>query len=205
LLWILANFENPPPNNPFMKTVQLVLRSAMAVCFAFVMSSASCDLFDKVDDVSFDIELSHTFNVDETVIGGSKTYSKVEILDAAKLNSDFNKYKDKIKSITVTGVTYEVSNYTTAKSVIFTNGKIGFSSSTGTSASSVASLGVEDVKAAVGQVKNLAYNQAALDEISTTIKNDKKANIYLNGTFSETPVKFDVKVIVKATLVADAL
>jgi hypothetical protein len=188
-----------------MKTVQLVLRSAMAVCFAFVMSSASCDLFDKVDDVTFDIELSHTFNVDETVVGGSKSYVKTEVLDAAKVNKDFDKYKDKVKSITVTSVTYEVANYTTAKSVIFTNGKIGFSNATSSSASSVASLGVEDIKAAVGQVKNLSYNQAALDEISTTLKNDKKANIYLTGTFSETPVKFDVKVVVKATLVADAL
>ncbi len=189
-----------------MKTVQLVLRSAMAVCFALVMSSASCDLFDKVDDVTFDIELNHTFNVDETVVGGSKTYSKTQILDAATVNSDFNKYKEKIKSVTVTGVTYEVSNYASSKgNVIFTNGKIGFSTASGTAATSVASLGVEDIKAAVGQTKNLSYNQAALDEISSALKNDKKANIYLTGTFSETPVKFDVKVIVKATLVADAL
>jgi len=177
----------------------------MGLCFAFVMSSASCSLFDNVDDITFDVELTHVFNINETKTDKNVVYSKFELLDAAKVNSDFDEYKDKIKSITVTEVTYVVSNHTVGTSTIFTNGKSGFSSSTGTTASTVASLGIENIKAAEGQTKNLNYNQAALDEISNLLKNDKKVNVYFTGTFSETPVKFDVTVKLKASIVADAL
>lgn len=182
------------------------MRSAAAVCFAFVMSSASCSLFDKVDDITFDVELTHTFAVDETAISKNPvTYGDKEVLDAADVSDEFDKYKDKIQSITVTGVTYEVQNHTVGTGVIFTNGKAGFSASTGSTASKVASLAIENIKAAEGQVKNLSYDQAALDELSSLLKNDKKINLYTSGTFSETPVKFNVVFKVKATIVADAL
>jgi hypothetical protein len=121
------------------------------------------------------------------------------------VNSDFDTYKEKIKSITVEGITYEVMNHTVGETVVFTNGNIGFSASTGASASSVASLGIENIKAAEGQVKNLNFNQTALNDIGTLLKNDKKVNLFLLGTFSKTPVKFDVRVKIKANITADAL
>lgn len=187
-----------------MKTVSVLLRSAMAVCFAFVMSSASCDLFDKVDDVTLEVELEHIFHVNETLDQTGVTYGHVEILDAADVNSDFEKYKDKIQSVTVNSVTYEIMNVTVG-TPIFTNGNIGFSAANATSASSVASLGVENIKAAEGQVKNLPFDQAGLNTIGTLLKDDKTVNIYLSGTFSKTPVKFDVKVKVKTSITADAI
>jgi PBP1b-binding outer membrane lipoprotein LpoB len=178
----------------------------MAVCFAFVMSSASCDLFDKVDDVTLDdVELEHVFHVNETLDQTGMTYSHMEVLDAADVNSDFEKYKDKIKSITVNSVTYEILNHTVGTTTIFTNGNIGFSAAGGTSASSVASLGIENIKAAEGQVKNLNFNQTGLNEMGTLLKDDKTVNLYLMGTFSKTPVKFDVKVKVKVSITADAI
>jgi hypothetical protein len=188
-----------------MKTVTLLLRSAMAVCFALVMSSASCDLFDKVDDVTLPVELEHTFHVNETLDKTGVTYSDMEVLDAAKVNSDFDTYKDKIKSITVESITYEVLNHTVGTTTIFSSGNIGYSSSTGTSAASVASLGIENIKAAEGQTKNLPFNQTALNDIGNLLKNDKTVNLFLLGTFSKTPVKFDVKVKIKANITADAL
>lgn len=188
-----------------MKTAQIIIRSAFAVCFALVMSSASCDLFDKVDDVTFDISLDHTFNVNETTAGTNKVYELKQTIDAAAANSDFAKYKDKIKSITVKSVTYTVSNYTTANSVIFKDGAVGFSATAGSAATSVAKLNADDIKAAQGTEKTLDYNQAALDEVANLLKADKKVNTYLKGTFSQTPVKFDVKVVIKATVTADAL
>lgn len=188
-----------------MKTVTLLLRSAMAVCFAFVMSSASCDLFDKVDDVTLDVELEHIFHVDETLDQTGVTYVDMEVIDAADVNSDFEKYKDKIKSVTVNSVTYEVMNHTVGVNTIFTNGNIGFSAATGQSASSVASLGIQGIKAAEGQVKNLQYDQTSLNTIGTLLKDDKVVNIYLIGTFSKTPVKFDVRVKMKTSITADAI
>lgn len=178
----------------------------MAVCFALVMSSASCDLFDKVDDVTLPVELEHVFHVDETAVSNSSvTYADMEVLDAAKVNSDFDTYKEKIKSISVEGITYEVMNHTVGTTVVFTNGNIGYSAATGSSASSVASLGIENIKAAEGQTKNLNFSQTALNEIGTLLKDDHTVNLFLIGTFSKTPVKFDVKVKIKANITADAL
>lgn len=188
-----------------MKTLSIVLRSAAAVCFAFVMSSASCSLFDKIDDVTFDVELIHTFSIDEKAIEKNKAYASKQVLDAADVNDDFDKYKEKIKSITVTGVTYRVYEHGAGETTLFSNGTCGFSAPSGSAATSVASLAIESIKASVGQVKNLNYNQAALDEIGSLLKNDKKVNVYVGGTFSETPVKFKVDIKIKATVVANAL
>jgi len=186
-----------------MKTASIVLRSAVAVCFAFVMSSASCDLFDKVDDVTIEITLDHTFNVNETASATNVTYEKKETLDAAQLNSDFNKYKDKIKSISVSSVTYVITNC--SDGAVVQNGKIAFSSINASSAQQITSLGNENLKAIEGVTKSLNYSQADLDALANLLKNDKKALIYLQATLAQTPVKFDVTVTVNASITADAL
>jgi hypothetical protein len=189
-----------------MKTASIVLRSAIALCFAFVMSSASCDLFDKVDDVTFEVSLDHTFTIDEDLEDENVAYSVTEVLDAADINPDFKKYKDRITAVTVTSVTYQISNVEQAE-MFFTNGKIGFAEVTASApaSSNLASLGVEDIKAAEGTVKVLPYDQAAIDALANLLKNDKKANFYLTGTLAETPAQFKVKVTVKASITADAL
>jgi hypothetical protein len=169
------------------------------------MSSASCDLFDKVDDVTFTVALDQVFHIDETAVSDSPVeYTNLQLLDAAKVNTDFDKYKDKFKSITITQITYKVTNVATAD-VIFTNGNAGFSGASANVPSELASLGIESPKAAEGQVKNLPFTQAALDELANLLKNDKKANLYTVGTFSKTPAKFDVTFTVNATVVANAL
>jgi hypothetical protein len=187
-----------------MKTATIVLRSAAAVAFAFFMSSASCDLFDKVDDVTFSVELEHTFHVNETAQGQNVSYSQFEVLDAADINSDFDKYKDHIKSVSVSSVTYKIQNVAQSD-IIFTNGKAGFSAANATTATSVATLGVENIKAAENQVKNLNFDQAAIDQVANLLKSDKKVNVFLMGTFNHTPAQFDVVVTVKGSVTADAL
>lgn len=188
-----------------MKTASVIVRSAMAICFAFVMSSASCDLFDKVDDVTFEIELSHTFNVDASPTD-PKSYLNKQVLDAAKVNSEFDKYKDKITAITVTSVTYKISNVQTT-GIIFTNGSVGYSAlsaSTATSAQ-VASLGIENIDIAKDKTSNLPFDQNALNELSTLLKNDQKVNVYFKGDLNKVPAEFDVYVVIKASITADAL
>lgn len=186
-----------------MKTASIVLRSAIAVCFALVMSSASCDLFDKVDDVTFEVTLDHTFNVNETNKGQDVEYALRETLDAADVSAEFAKYKDKIKSITVSSVTYEVKNCET--NTTLTDGAIGFSAENSTTPAQIASLGAENLKLIENQVKTLIFSQANIDALSNLLKNDKMVNIYVTGTLAETPAKFDVEVIVKASITADAL
>jgi hypothetical protein len=187
-----------------MKTAAIIFRSTAAICFAFFMSSASCDLFDKVDDVTFDVTLNQTFHVNETQTAQNVAYADMEVLDAAAVNSDFDKYKDKIKSISITAITYKVLAVATP-SVIFTGGSVGYSAVSATTPSALVSLGIESPKAAENQVKNLSFNQAALDDFSNALKNDKKANIYMVGSFDQTPATFDVTITVTATITADAL
>lgn len=186
-----------------MKTASIVLRSAIAICFAFVMSSASCDLFDKIDDVTFEVTLDHTFNVNETATATNVNYELKETLDATAVSSDFNKYKDKIKSVSVSSVNYVITNC--SDGAVVQNGKIAFSAIGASSASQLASLGNENLKAIEGQTKSLIYSQADLDALANLLKTDKKALIYLQATLAQTPVKFDVKVTVTASITADAL
>lgn len=190
-----------------MKHLQLALRAIAFFAFAAVMSSASCDLLGKADDVTFDVELTHVFNVNETADskGSPVAYSHFELLDAATVNSDFNKFKDKIKSVTVNSITYTVSNYQSAKSVTFKNGQVGFSSASATSASVLAAVSSESLQAIQGQEKTLPIDQSGVNTVADLIKNDKKINIYTIGTLSETPVKFDVTVKLECTIVANAL
>ena len=194
-----------------MKKASLVLRSAFALCFAIAMSSASCDWFNKVNDVTFEVTLDHTFHINETAEGTDVIYQpSPEVLDAANVSSDFAKYKDKIKSISVTSVTYEVQNCTTT-GIIFTDGKAAYSAVTATEPNSdpnigaIASLGIENVKAAENQVKTLQYSQVALNDMSNLLKSDKELNLYLQGTLSKTPAKFDLVLTIKASVTAGAL
>src|ERR1043165_3260300 len=106
-----------------MKTSSFLHKSALAVCFAFVVSS--CSLFNKVDDVTFDVVLEHTFHIDQVAAGDDVVYQVQELLDAASVSSDFDKYKAKVKSVNVTSVTYEVQNCTTP-GVIFTDGTAAY-------------------------------------------------------------------------------
>lgn len=187
-----------------MKKVSILVRSALAVCFAFVMSSASCDLFDKVDDVNINVEFSQLLTVNETASAENVDYQLYKTLDANGQNSDFDKYKDKIKSITITSITYVIENCET-EGVTLTDGVVGFSATTAADPTKVATIGVENICAAQGQTNTLVFDQAALDQLASILQTDKKANIFVKGKLNHTPAKFNVNVHVAATVVADAL
>src|SRR5688572_2519839 len=93
------------------------------VCIAATFSS--CDLFDKADDVTFDVVLPLEFDpVNETLVSSSPvSYSDVKNLNAND-NAEVAKYKDKIKEITLNRITYEISDYAAPQPVTFTNGSL---------------------------------------------------------------------------------
>lgn len=104
-----------------MKILPILVRTAVVSCFAIMLSSASCELFDKVDDVTFDVEIAHTF-----VVSASATdplsYSKADEIDPTS-NADFNKYKDKIKDVTIHSIEYTVTNFVGDPATTFSNGQ----------------------------------------------------------------------------------
>lgn len=188
-----------------MNILKYTLRTAMAVCVIFLMSNASCELFDKVDDITFNVVLEHPFTINETAISnGPVTYSDIEIVDAAKVNTEFDKYKDKFQSIKVNKITYIVSDYAAPEKVLFTNGKLGFSAE-GAQASVLGDLAFQDIQAVSGTEQTLTINQAGLDQVASILKEDKIVVIHTTGTFSKTPVAFKVRVKLDCTVTADAL
>jgi len=185
-----------------MKKVLLILRSALIFCVAVVVLSC-----DKVDDVTFVVSLPYTFHVNQVAAGDDVVYQTHDLLDAASADSEFNKYKGSIKAVSVSNVTYTIQNCTTT-GVILTGGTLAYSPIVTTDPDptiAVVDLGIENVKAAENQEKNLHFNQVALNDMSNLLKVDKQLNLYLSGTLSTTPAKFDVLVKINATVTANTI
>lgn len=189
-----------------MKILNVVLRSALFIGFAFMGSSLSCGLFDKVDDVTFNIELDHTFVINEQndSNGQPVTYSAEDVIDATQ-NSEFAKYQDKIKEITITEVVYTVSDYSAPGSVTFSNGQGSFSANTGSAPFASASLAIQNIQASVGGSFTLNLDQSGLNAIAQQLKDVKTVSMKVSGTLSSTPVAFKVPVTLKCKITANAL
>ncbi len=158
---------------------------------------SSCDLFDKVDDVSFDVTLPLDFAVNETADNPSgKTYTDSKLLDASS-DPEVAKYASKIQEFTVNKVTYTISG-ASDQSITFTNGTLKVSSGkTIASASSVSLSNTAETE--------LTADTAGFNELASLLLADKQELVQLQGTLSETPVSFTVKFKFYVTLTADAL
>ncbi len=184
-----------------MKILHFTLRAAAAVCFAFIMSSASCDLLDKADEITFEAKLPLAFVVDEKAVNtGSKSYTYAKTLDALQ-NAEVAKYKDKIKKITINKITYVVSGYSAPGGAVvtFTNGKLTVASSSKTIAEA-ASVNLTSTAEAT-----LTADIAGFNELADLIKADKSETVNLVGTFSSTPVAFTVTAYFHTTITAGVL
>lgn len=158
---------------------------------------SSCDLFDKVDDVSFDVTLPLDFVVNETADNPSgKTYTDSKLLDASS-DPEVAKYASKIQEFKVNKVTYTISGVSDP-SITFTNGTLKVSSGkTIASASSVSLSNTAETE--------LTADTAGFNELASLLLADKQELVTLQGTLSETPVSFTVKFKFYVTLTADAL
>jgi hypothetical protein len=187
-----------------MKLIHLTFRSLAAVCLAFMLSSASCSLLDKLDDVNFDVDLEHTF-----IINASTTdplsYADVNEFDPTD-NADFNKYKSKVKEVTIKSVEYTVTNYVGDPSITFSNGKGSFFT-VGTSSTALASAGIDiqNISAVQGVTKTLDYTVQGLEAIGNEIEQLRAVKFEVSGNVSQVPVAFNVLVKIRMTIKADAL
>ncbi len=83
----------------------------------------SCELFDKADDVSFDVVLPLEFVIDENADNpDGASYSDTQLLDATS-DPDVAKYANKIKEFKVNRITYTISS-ADPTSVSFTGGSL---------------------------------------------------------------------------------
>lgn len=159
---------------------------------------SSCNLFDKVDDVTFEGVLPLKFTINETADNPSgKTYTETKTLDANS-DPDVAKYASKIKSFKVNKVTYTISG-ADPSTVTFTNGTLKVSSSGKTiaSASSVSLSNASETE--------LTADTAGFNEVASLLLADKQVMAQLQGTLSKTPVTFVVDFKFYVTITANAL
>jgi len=160
-------------------------------------SFSSCDLFDKVDDVSFDVTLPLDFAVNEAAVNPSgKTYTDSKLLDAAS-DPEVAKYASKIQEFKVNKVTYTISG-ASDPTITFTNGTLKVSS--GKTIASISSASLSNTAET-----ELTADTAGFNELASLLLADKQELVTLQGTLSKTPVSFTVKFKFYVTLTADAL
>jgi hypothetical protein len=196
-----------------MESLRFAIRSAAAICLAIFMSSASCDLFQNADVVTFSAKLDHSFSISEEANNpGGKDYTTNpvdEVLDAGDVNADFKKNADKIESITINSVTYVLSGYESqdCAKVAFTNGTLTFSDPDATNGGGVVISGIShaDLKSAQGTTHTLTFTQAQADELANLLKNKKKVRIHAAGRLSCTELFLDVKATLDCKISAKVL
>ncbi len=165
---------------------------------------AGCDLFEEVDDVTFDIEIQHTFVIDASENDPLEYFDFGEF-DATK-DANFDKYKDKIKEFKVHTIEFTVTDYAADGDVIFSDGYgIFYPDAAETSAIASAEIPIQSIAGAQGTVHTLDYQVAGLDAIADQLESVHKIYFLVKGKVSDVPVAFKVPVTLKATITADAL
>jgi hypothetical protein len=159
---------------------------------------SSCDLFDKAGDVSFDVVLPLNFAIDENADNpGGMSYSDTKLLDATT-NPDVAKYSSKIKEFKINKVTYTITSVDPS-GVTFSNGSVVVTSS-GTTIATANSVGLAEMSDV-----QLNANTDGFNDLAAKLLDDKKENVNLMGTFSKTPIAFNVKFDFYVTVTANPL
>ncbi|HEY9046134.1 MAG TPA: hypothetical protein VIN08_09570 [Ohtaekwangia sp.] len=187
-----------------MKTLTLRCLSA-GMLFLTATLLASCNLFDKADDVAFNTTLDHDIEASESTSGTNVTYQQVITLDATS-DSEISRYKDKIKGFEVNKIKYTISSYSGAFATKFT-GKFGFGDESGTSYTVSTTITDLDLQAAytAGTVYELTLPVTEVAKIEAMLRDKKEVKIYVDGTLSQTPVAFTISVSLDVSIQADAL
>jgi hypothetical protein len=175
--------------------IKYLLSIVLLIVFSAMLS---CDLLDKADDVSFDTTIPVTFVIDENADNPSgMSYADTQLLDATS-DPEVAKYASKIKEFKVNKVTYSISAVDPS-GVTFNSGSIVIAS-TGTiiaTAGNVNLTSVSDVE--------LSPNTAGFNELASKLLDDKEELIKLQGSFTKTPIQFNLECKFHVTITANAL
>ncbi|HEX8040213.1 MAG TPA: hypothetical protein VF490_13740 [Chryseosolibacter sp.] len=172
---------------------------SLAGSFLLGLTLSACELFNKLDDVTFDVTLPLDFVIDEQLVSQNPVvYSDVAILDATD-DPEVAKYKDKIREIRLNKITYEISNFAAPGAVSFTNGSLKLAS--GETLVTASSIPLQNT----AETELTSTNPAGFNAFAADILGDKQVGVNLDGTFSETPVAFTLTARFYVTITADAL
>ena len=156
--------------------------------FALAIFTFAFNSCDAVNDLLPDVVLEKDFSasVPATIVAGSTSVNSDLSVDAST-NSDFQKYKDNIKSVDITGFTYTLSNVTATEGTIL-NGTL---SASGKSVAITNLTVKEGTSGVVTSEESAFFNALAAD-----LKADGKATITLDGTVNnEDGSTFTIKIV----------
>ncbi len=167
------------------------------VCLIFISTCFfSCDLLD----VEKEFWLEHTFIVQ----GNNASFDEDYLLDAAAESDVIEEYADLIKSIEILQVTYEVTYHNGSDSQQINSATLTVSDASGNGPVPMGTVTNLNLASLVGNVQNLAFNQAGVDRAAELIKNAPHSFLLnLAGSVNETPVDFKVKFRFKVKMVAN--
>ncbi|HCZ36555.1 MAG TPA: hypothetical protein DHV26_11595 [Cytophagales bacterium] len=150
----------------------------------------SCELFDKADDVTFDVDVPLDFvvNVTPNMEGG---YTAEQVLNASS-DPDIAEYADKIKEFKINRITYTITNSTSDGTTF--DGSVSIAA-TGEVLSSVANTPETDLPA----------NIDGFNDLASRLLEDKQETIMMNGQFSTSTVFFNIRLRFYISVTADAL
>lgn len=177
--------------------------------FAIALTLASCDLFEKADDVTFEEELIVYWDADENLTGSNVPYSDNQILDLADYPV-LAPYIDKIKSVEITKITYHVTDFNNDphhSPVTLTGGTAAFGPfDSSTPSVTVPMAGASGVNLGTATAETtLAIDAASLSKVAKDLLDDKQIKMYSAGTLSTTPVEFTVVSTFYVKITANAL
>jgi len=177
------------------------IKPLFPIALLFVLGTfSSCDLFDKVDDVTFNAELPLEFVVNDTRVNNGTnavSYEITKTLDATS-DADVAKHTSKIKEIKVNKITYSISDVSKS-GVTFNEGKLIIVSS----GKEIASAG--DVSISAVSNIELTSDAAGFNELASKLLADNKEEIKLQGSFTSTPIAFKLSCKIYVTITANAL
>lgn len=176
---------------------------------AFFMSAlftlSGCDLFDDVGTVNFNTTLEETFEVNEPGASNGRDYASV-LTVALQDNPDIAPYLSKIKSITITSVSYQITDYEGATNVVST-GTVAFGEVASTLPTAGQTYAVEENLSEANEdaPRTLNLNAAQIEELTTWLREQRQAKVYFAGRLSATPARFKVTVFIETNVQANAL
>ncbi len=170
-----------------------------------VFATVRCDLFNKVDDISFSAELSESLTASESSTATNVSISQTFTIDALD-NSEIELYQDKLKGITVEEVRYGVTSFTGDNTSTLSGNVVLKNSDTNTTVATVAisSFNINDAFVA-GTVYTLPLTEADYTAISELLLDSKTAAVTVAGTLSKTPVNAVVKFTFVVNVKAEVL
>jgi hypothetical protein len=165
------------------------------VCGAFL----SCEegYLDRIGNViNYGTTTSVTFDVNETAVNpGGKTYNDTELLNV--YTSEGVTYGGTVRAFRVDGLSYKISD-ANPNNVLFTNVTLKIVN-TGKTIASASSISLANTSKTLFEHDAYSYSRLA----SELLAGDGETQIQLQGSLSETPVAFKLKVILDLTVSAD--